>query len=48
VLVVNKNGKWSGPLFYNVGALSVGLQAGVDAGQMAMVLQTDEAVKAFM
>lgn len=48
VLVVNKNGKWSGPLFYNVGALSVGLQAGIDAGEIAMVLQTDEAVNSFM
>ena len=47
VLLVHRNGKWTGPGFYNMGGVSLGLQAGVSAGQIAMVLMNDKAVKSF-
>ena len=47
VLVVKQNGKWSDPALYNVGGVSVGLQAGAEGGAMAMVLNTQKAVNSF-
>ena len=46
-LMVHKNGKWTGPGFYNMGGVSIGLQAGVSAGQIALVLMNDKAVNSF-
>jgi lipid-binding SYLF domain-containing protein len=47
VLLLHQNGKWSNPVPFNLGAIDVGLQAGVSAGQVAMILMTDNAAKAF-
>lgn len=38
---------WSQPMFYNMGAINVGAEAGVEAGQIAMLLMTEEAVDTF-
>ena len=38
---------WSNPVFYNMGAISVGAQAGASGGAIAMLLMTDEAVNSF-
>lgn len=47
VLLVHENGRWSGPGFYNFGGASIGLQAGVSAGRIAMILMDQKAVDAF-
>ncbi len=41
------DGQWTNPAFYNMGAVSVGAQAGASAGQIAFLLMDDKAVKVF-
>lgn len=48
LLLKRADGGWSGPAFYNLGGLTVGLQAGIEGGAMAMVLNNDKAVQEFM
>lgn len=48
VLLVKQDGEWSGPAFYNLGGVSVGLQGGVKAGDIAFVLNNQRAVNSFM
>ncbi len=43
-----RDGKWHGPAFYDLGGLSIGAQVGVEAGQIAMLLMSDAAVEQFM
>lgn len=47
VLVANNNGSWSAPAFYNVGSLTLGLAAGVEAGSVAFILMSDKAIEGF-
>lgn len=47
VLVVNNKGNWSAPAFYNVGALNLGLEAGVEAGEIAFMIMSDKALNQF-
>ena len=47
VLVANINGTWSAPAFYNVGSLTLGLAAGVEAGSVAFILMSDKALEGF-
>lgn len=47
VLLVKQNGEWSGPAFFNFGRISAGLQAGAEAGSIAMLLMTQDAVRPF-
>lgn len=48
LLLKRADGSWSGPAFYDLGGLTVGLQAGVEGGPIAMVLNNDKAVSEFM
>lgn len=48
VMLTQSNHKWSNPVFYNLGGLSIGLQGGAEAGSMAMLLMNDKAVSQFM
>lgn len=48
LLVRGAGGGWSGPAFYNTGGLSVGLQAGAQAGSLALVLMNQKAVDEFV
>ncbi len=47
ILMVNDQGKWMGPAFYNLGGISIGAQAGVEMGSVAMLLMSDKALKNF-
>lgn len=48
VMLANDNGKWSNPVFYNFGGVSIGAQAGAEVGSIAMLLMNDKAVNNFM
>lgn len=48
LLVRNEAGEWSDPAFFHVGSVSVGVQVGVQAGPMALVLNNDKAVSHFL
>lgn len=47
VLVMRQGDSFSNPVFYNMGGLSIGVQAGAAGGQVAMLLMTDKAVQDF-
>lgn len=47
VLVANNDGTWSGPAFYNIGTLNLGLAAGAEAGSIAFLIMSDDAMKGF-
>lgn len=47
VLLTRTDNEWSNPVFYDIGSISAGLQAGAAAGSMAWVLMNDNAVDSF-
>jgi lipid-binding SYLF domain-containing protein len=47
VLAVNNNGNWSPPGFYKLGTINLGLQAGVEKGQIAFLIMSDKALQQF-
>lgn len=47
VLVVNNNGDWTGPAFYNIGSVNIGLEAGAEAGAVAFLVMSDQAMAGF-
>jgi SH3 domain-containing YSC84-like protein 1 len=47
LLLRQRSGAWSQPAFYSLGGASIGLQAGGEAGPIAMVLMTNTAVDRF-
>lgn len=47
LVLVRENGNWSGPAFYDIGAISLGPQIGVTAGPVAFLLMDKEAVDKF-
>lgn len=48
VLLVRTGDSWGNPAFYNFGGISAGLQAGVEAGAIAFVLNDQKAMNSFM
>lgn len=48
LLLKRSDGTWSGPAFYDLGGLTVGLQAGAEGGPLALVLNNEKAVNEFM
>lgn len=48
VMLTHSGNKWSNPVFYNMGGVSIGLQGGIEAGSLAMLLMSDKAVNQFM
>lgn len=47
VLVAKRAGNWESPIFYNIGGINIGAQAGVAVGPVAMLLMNDNALKRF-
>lgn len=47
VLLAHQDGKWSGPVFYDVGGISVGAQFGAEGGEIAMVLMSEQGLNSF-
>ena len=47
VLVTRQGESFSNPVFYDLAGVSVGAQAGVSGGQLALLLMTDKAVREF-
>ncbi len=47
VMLAHTNSSWSSPAFYNLAGVSVGAQAGFEAGAIAMVLMSQKAVDSF-
>ena len=47
-MLTQSDHKWSNPVFYNLGGISIGFQGGIEAGSLAMLLMTDKAVNQFM
>ena len=45
VLVARQGDGWSDPVFYNLGGVSVGAQAGAAAGRIALLLMTERALE---
>lgn len=48
VLLAKTGGTWSNPAFYDVGGISAGFQAGASAGDIAMILMSQQAVNSFL
>lgn len=48
VMLTQSDHKWSNPVFYNLGGISIGIQGGAEAGSLAMLLMNDKAVNQFM
>jgi lipid-binding SYLF domain-containing protein len=42
-----KSGEWSQPAFYNIGAVSFGLQAGGDASELIFIVRTQKGLEEF-
>lgn len=47
VVLVKQDGSWSNPAFYSFGGISAGVQAGIEAGSIAMILNNQKAVNSF-
>jgi lipid-binding SYLF domain-containing protein len=47
LMVKQDNGTWGDPAFFTLGGISAGLEAGAEAGEIAMVLTNEKAVDSF-
>jgi len=47
VLVPKRDGAWKDPVFYNIGGINIGAQAGVATGPIAMLMMNNEALNRF-
>ncbi|MGZ5279442.1 MAG: lipid-binding SYLF domain-containing protein [Pseudobdellovibrionaceae bacterium] len=48
ILMTKRGDTWSDPAFYDVGGLSLGLQAGAERGALVFILNNERAVQKFM
>lgn len=47
LMVRRSDGSWNNPAFFNIGGISVGIQAGVEGGPFALLLMNQKAVDNF-
>ena len=48
LLLIRKNGSWTGPFFYTIGGLSVGLQFGLKYGKVVMTVMSLRGLKSIL
>ena len=48
ILLVRNNGEWTGPFFFTIGGLSIGLQFGVKTGKMIMSIMSDRGLTSIL
>ena len=48
ILLIKKGEKFTGPFFYSLGGLSIGLQAGVKSGRVVMTVMTHRGLKSIL
>ena len=48
ILLIKKGEKFSGPFFYSLGGLSIGLQAGAKSGRVVMTVMTHRGLKSIL
>lgn len=48
LLLHDSEGRWTDPVFYNTGGVSLGLQVGAQGGMLAFILNNQKAVDAFL
>jgi lipid-binding SYLF domain-containing protein len=48
ILLIKKGEKFTGPFFYSLGGLSIGLQAGAKSGRVVMTVMTHRGVKSIL
>ena len=48
ILLIKKGERFTGPFFYSLGGLSIGLQAGVKSGRVVMTVMTHRGVKSIL
>ena len=48
ILLIKKINNWSGPFFYTMGGVSVGLQVGIKSGTMIMTVMSDRGLKSII
>ena len=48
LLLIRKNGSWTGPFFYTIGGLSVGLQFGLKSGKVVMTVMSLRGLKSIL
>lgn len=48
ILLVRNNGEWTGPFFFTIGGLSVGLQFGVKTGKMIMTIMSERGLASIL
>ena len=48
VLLIKKGEKFTGPFFYSLGGLSIGLQAGAKSGRVVMTVMTNRGLKSIL
>lgn len=48
LLLVRKNGSWSGPYFYTIGGVSLGLQFGLKTGKVIFTIMTEKGLKSVL
>lgn len=48
ILLIKKTNNWSGPFFYTMGGVSVGLQVGIKSGTMIMTVMSDRGLKSII
>ena len=48
ILMIRNESSWSGPFFYSLGGVSVGLQFGVKVGKVIFTIMTDRGLKSLL